>query len=668
LVNAHAPRGALLLALSLLAVALAGRGAAAGQAAQPFLAEAPAVPIAERWVCNLNEQPGARAANIQGQDGGVSLQIDGTTYWFFGDTEYTGSFGKNIRNNVAWTSDTNASDCVSLTHKSAPYGVTRLAQPLLGGPAAWPGGPASLQDGFLHFFYGEPREADPLIRVRGIGIARAPLDTLDAERLNGGAFLWDDEALGDLNLGLASATVADDTATGDAYLYVFFNSTPNGIAGTATDVLLGRVPTTCDATGCAAEDESNYQYWGGAAGWVDDLAGAVSLWHEELPHNGPSVAYNTYLGKWTAAYALYPPLGSVSYRSHLRLRVADSPEGPWSPPTLLLDCLRYHDAPDGHGFDCYSAGQHPQFASNGGRTQYISFSTNYGVLPHRVYHEEIHEVQLAVPVWQCDAAATKEYVVGGPDCATPEGIAFYAIDPATGPPPEGFEAVWRWSDEATGEVQYAPEAPAGDGWTSDLEPSFYTPDPERVDITSYAYDPVYRWDAADEPSKHVYSALPLGAGYTNAGLAFAAICPDSDGDRSSDCRAAFGAAGLAYPDSDGDGCDDARELGTQAGFGGRRDPVDDWDFFDTPDIGNTRDSRMTVGDLMRILARFGQHGDPTGEPSVAPPPAPAYHPAFDRSRKNSATDPWDLSAPDGSIGVQDIFLGVQQFGHSCATG
>lgn len=640
---------------------------AEGDEGFPFVSPSPVAPITERWVCNLNDQPGARAADIQGQDGGASLSIGPTTYWFFGDTEYTGSPWKNIRNNVAYTKgDTDASDCVALTHKAADNGAGVMqAQPLLSGSIAWPAGPAALQEGYGHFFWIQPREADPQVRVQGVGIGRFDTTTLDGERLNDGAFLWDNDLLGDLNLSVASSVVAEDADSGESYLYVFFNSTPGGTAGTDTDVFVGRVPASCGDAACPAENEEDYQYWAGPAGWVSDLGEATPTWHEDAVHNGPNVAFDPSRGKWTAAYALFPPMGSTNYRSQVRLRVADELQGPWSESVLLIDCLKYQDAP-ADGLDCYSAAQHPELSTNGGRTQYVTFSTNYGTPPRRVYHEEIHEVQLAAPVWQCDSPSGKEYVAGDAACPAPEGIAFYAIDPATGPPPAGFEPVFRWADAKTGEVLYARDAPAGAGWTRAESPAFYAPDPEVIKIASFAYDPVYRWDAVSDPAKHAYSALPGVKGYVRSGLAFVALCPDADGDQASDCRATHAARGEAYPDTDGDGCDDARELGTSQAAGGRRDPASTWDFFDTPDPKNERDTRVTIGDVMGVVLRYGQRGDPSIDPHSGPTAGPIYHPAFDRSSKGPPADPWDLGPPDGAIAIMDILLAVRQFGHTCS--
>ncbi|MEX1253552.1 MAG: flexitail domain-containing putative surface protein [Dehalococcoidia bacterium] len=118
-------------------------------------------------------------------------------------------------------------------------------------------------------------------------------------------------------------------------------------------------------------------------------------------------------------------------------------------------------------------------------------------------------------------------------------------------------------------------------------------------------------------------------------------------------------------DSDGDGCDDARELGPNPSFGGGRDPGNVWDFFDTPDDANVRDRAITVGDLGRVVARFGSSGSKALDPLSTPPPAPAYHTAFDRTSPGEAPN-GHPQGPNGSVTAQDIALVVAQFGHSCA--
>ena len=113
-------------------------------------------------------------------------------------------------------------------------------------------------------------------------------------------------------------------------------------------------------------------------------------------------------------------------------------------------------------------------------------------------------------------------------------------------------------------------------------------------------------------------------------------------------------------DDDNDGCTDEQELGTNRLFGGQRNPLDFWDFFDP-----NRDGSVSFQDFLEVLARAGAVGDPTIDPLSDPSPPPAYHTRFDRTGA-SGTSPWRLGPPDGAIGLRDFLALLTQFGHTCA--
>lgn len=127
-------------------------------------------------------------------------------------------------------------------------------------------------------------------------------------------------------------------------------------------------------------------------------------------------------------------------------------------------------------------------------------------------------------------------------------------------------------------------------------------------------------------------------------------------------------------DSDVDGCTNAQELGPIYGLGGQRNPLNFWDFFDTPNpnVKPMRNRAVSVGDIIQVVQRFGATGNPNGNPLLRPPKA-GYDTAYDRTPPPSAAqeldpskrEPWDLGPPNGSITVQDILLVVSQFGTSC---
>lgn len=114
-------------------------------------------------------------------------------------------------------------------------------------------------------------------------------------------------------------------------------------------------------------------------------------------------------------------------------------------------------------------------------------------------------------------------------------------------------------------------------------------------------------------------------------------------------------------DDDNDGCSDTRELGPNQIQGGQRDPNFFWDLYDTP----PRDQAVNVGDISRVVGRFGSSGTATTiADALAPPPAPpAYHAGFDRTLRGP--NAWNSGRANGSITIADISRAVAQFGHNC---
>jgi hypothetical protein len=115
----------------------------------------------------------------------------------------------------------------------------------------------------------------------------------------------------------------------------------------------------------------------------------------------------------------------------------------------------------------------------------------------------------------------------------------------------------------------------------------------------------------------------------------------------SDSAAPVAVAGLG--DTDGDGCLDVEERTTNEILGGKRNPLDIWDFFDV-----TGDRAIDVADVVKILSHFG-HGpaddvdDNILDRSVGPPGF------LFRS-----------VADNDGIDLEDALANLQAFGHSCA--
>lgn len=117
-------------------------------------------------------------------------------------------------------------------------------------------------------------------------------------------------------------------------------------------------------------------------------------------------------------------------------------------------------------------------------------------------------------------------------------------------------------------------------------------------------------------------------------------------------------------DSDGDRCFDATEVGLKPQLGGRRDPNDFWDFYDTPAFTG-RDRVVSGLDFFAVIGRFNSEGDPGMDPLSSPTPPPSYHSGYDRSPAPSSKEFWRSGPADGAITGADIFAVLAQFNHSC---
>jgi len=103
------------------------------------------------------------------------------------------------------------------------------------------------------------------------------------------------------------------------------------------------------------------------------------------------------------------------------------------------------------------------------------------------------------------------------------------------------------------------------------------------------------------------------------------------------------------PDDDNDGCTDLQELGADETLGGRRNPHNPWDFYDTNGDG--------VIDLFTDIFDVIQHFSLDG--------SPPYDVTYDRG-PSAGPNPWNMTAPDGSIDLLNDVLGViAQHGHDC---
>jgi hypothetical protein len=127
---------------------------------------------------------------------------------------------------------------------------------------------------------------------------------------------------------------------------------------------------------------------------------------------------------------------------------------------------------------------------------------------------------------------------------------------------------------------------------------------------------------------------------------------DSDADGLTDgLELAMYGTSPVLADTDDDVCKDGAELQTASGSertGGRRDPLNPWDYFNP-----THDGKVRIDDMLAVIAHFGlNQGNP------------GYDVKYDRT--GIGPNPWNLGPPDGKIRVGDILAIVAQYGHDCA--
>ena len=108
-------------------------------------------------------------------------------------------------------------------------------------------------------------------------------------------------------------------------------------------------------------------------------------------------------------------------------------------------------------------------------------------------------------------------------------------------------------------------------------------------------------------------------------------------------------------DTDGDGCTDGAEVGADETRGGRRDPLNRYDFYDV-----NGDAQVDVlNDLLPVILAYLQGPLDFGGPG------PNYTTAKDRGALVGANS-WNRAGPDGHIDVlNDLLPMIFQFGHDC---
>jgi subtilisin family serine protease len=111
-------------------------------------------------------------------------------------------------------------------------------------------------------------------------------------------------------------------------------------------------------------------------------------------------------------------------------------------------------------------------------------------------------------------------------------------------------------------------------------------------------------------------------------------------------------------DEDGDGCPNGKEFGPDERDGGRRNPLNPWDYFNP-----TQDGQNRVDDILAAVKQFNVNQYLPSPPSPPQTANPDYTAATDRSP--GGPNVWNLGPPDGEQRLDDILAAVGQYGHYC---
>lgn len=449
----------------------------------------PAPPaIHARFICSLANDDAKRAL-VQGADGGLSVVAAGRSYWLFGDTLFLPQSGKQIeQNSIAWSDERDADGCPHLTYHVRD-GIAAPFLPKDGSLTSWPSGAIANADGTIDFYTVYVYGSGPYAYWIGeVGLARVDPRTMQVEIL--ARRLWD------ANSGFRSQAIAAQPVemAPDGLLRVVVQAL-NG------EKLLARVARERIHIAAA------YEYWDGA-GWSADPAAAAPLWPlpqatsavEKLAmfENSAHIVWNAHLGKYVAlTNAGHAAVGA---------RTADRLEGPWSELEPWLDCLSV--AQEAVPV-CYSTLQHPQFATDGGLTLFITFTRA------ATYDVVAFELTLGTPIHEYRspggdiAYATTASPGGG---WVDQGVAFHASQS----PLPGFTPVYRW--QRGDDTLYAVDT-AADGFVR-AATAFYAPASAAVEGSLTKYRPVYDWRNG---ATQVLSTLESGLeqyGFSREAVAF----------------------------------------------------------------------------------------------------------------------------------------------------
>lgn len=468
----------------LLSVHLFRPDAATGGAALD--ADPPPAVVYARPLCSFSNDD-AKAALVQGADGGESIVVGDKTWWLFGDTLFLAESGKQIeQNSIAW-SDSLRPDGCPLLHYYAPNGIALPFLPKDGSLTVWPEGAWPVDGHSFDFFTAYVYGSGPYAySIDEVGLAHLDTSTMQLTVLK--RTLWDrDSGFRDQVIGTQPIDL-----DADGRLRIVLQTK-------ASTKLLARVRPD------ALADASAYEYWDGHA-WSPSAAAASPLWVQPHPddsvqklaafENGASIAWNDALHKYIA-------LTNIGY-SAIGARTADRLEGPWSEPQPWLDCLAFAEP---RVPTCYSPLQHPSLATNGGRTILATLTRM------ATYDVAAFELTLGTPIHEYHDGDAVTYGGASKRAGADKGVAFDASSASL----PGFAPVYRWRRGS--EAQYAIVSPA-EGFAQDGDPAFYAAPAASVFGSETTYRPVYDWQRG---TSHILSLLASGLeqyGYGRGAIAF----------------------------------------------------------------------------------------------------------------------------------------------------
>ncbi len=329
--------------------------------------------------------PLPRDSGIRCRDGGYSALWRGRSWWFFGDTVTDRPAASGfcwLSNSMMMVSDWSRIDRGEwlMREHSAAIAVPVEFFPWLPEEAAynrqhfnsgvsekdrsryavWPGAAVTApDDSCMLLFFG-------LLRCGGNG-------AWDFHGIGRSLAVWEREdepprrlpmlfPEGDIELGDAGLAL-----DGRLYLYGCDNHSLR------KPIRLGRVPFA------AAGDRSQWEFYAGDGRWSKLAQDAVPLF-DGAPML--SVHWNGYLGKYLAFY-------TVPLANRVVCRTADCPEGPWSDPVFIADCLASTGA-----CGCYAGLGHGELARQNGAVEYVTYYRDTGLFQGEI---RLLEVTFAPP-------------------------------------------------------------------------------------------------------------------------------------------------------------------------------------------------------------------------------------------------------------------------------